>query len=339
MARPDTFDDGARTSLLERGSHDDPSLIILRANQRRQSQVQPTAQAGDPREHALLRAGFNSAAGNRFLQAMGAVRQATFDDHALTDGEAEARFSREADAARKASLDVAVRDFPDVEPEARATTDRGLAAMTAAIHARGMEARKVRRGVAALDALEAEADDLIAQVRRDPDRHEDYAVLTRRALEPFEEALPQDERSAFADNVRREIAAARVLRSMLPAEYEAMAAELKATLAKLPETGPITYYRVANLNDAFVKGIIESRKFSDPGFMSASLLKERALKYPGNTYIEIEGHSGRFISPLAHNPNDMEALFQPDTEFQLVGFVAGGGPNGLDLIQLREIKR
>jgi len=177
------------------GDSGDPSLIILRNPETTVPKAPIPSMPEDARHRALLRAGFRSQAENLLTASLGRLPEGE-----IPEGKVVAQ-----------ALDDARRTIGSVDEEAERETRGALDGMMAAIRTTALRRAETLRSERALDALEAEADDLVAQVRRDPDRHDAYGGLLDQATERYAQGLESQELSAFRSNLAREARQAQVL--------------------------------------------------------------------------------------------------------------------------------
>ena len=201
---------------------DDPSLIILRTPQSTQnapSRQSVPSMPDDPRHRALLRAGFRSHAENLLLASMGRLPEGEPPDNNLVSQ----------------ALDDARRTFGAVDGAIEGETRGALDGMMTVLRAGALRRAETLLHERALDALEAEADDLVAQVRRDPDRIEAYGRLLEQATERFAAGLEAADIGAFRANLDREMRQAQVLGLRDQERFDHARAALASAAPSLPD--------------------------------------------------------------------------------------------------------
>lgn len=173
----------------------DPSLIILRATQGRSAPEEIGAMPDDAKHRALLRAGFRSHAENLLMASLG---------RRPADG------TPEQDAVLRA-LDETKASFGPIDTATETDTRDALNGMMTAIRGRARRRVEELRVERALDALEAEADDLLAALRRDPDSVDEYSDLLKQSTDRFAPGLEPEALDVLRDNLGREAAQMRIL--------------------------------------------------------------------------------------------------------------------------------
>lgn len=96
-------------------------------------------------------------------------------------------------------------------------------------------------------------------------------------------------------------------------EVADFSALIKAGLSKLPDYKG-NAYRGTQLPPEILKQYKKGNTVSDPAFLSASLVGQ----FPGPHRMKIKSKTGKIISPFSENPNEVEVLFAPGTQFKVI---------------------